>query len=243
MRIPTDEKIRNAAYSLTLAQGGGTDDYRNMEQAIRAALALTEQQVQQVQQVQPEKPNRKGQWFVSRETGMIYGPIMQTTGSRHEIDKGERWLYEDYIANGNWLRILPKLPGMDASECREPLDGEEWYSLGATVVAGNWPVAAHDDFGLNRWIKNKPAKKPWPAGPFRLEATHGSGLFRVWDPDGGPVCEVRTRIAGEALALGLDWAPRAAAAMREAAGRLEYIMDRKPIDALLAELDGWEMPE
>jgi len=38
MRQPTDEKIRNAAYSLTLAHGGGVVEYANMEQAIREIL-------------------------------------------------------------------------------------------------------------------------------------------------------------------------------------------------------------
>jgi len=57
--------------------------------------------------------------------------------------------------------IPPKLAGMNADECREPVKGEQWYDLGGKLsgpMADESDIATDDVMGRNRWIKTPPAR-------------------------------------------------------------------------------------
>jgi hypothetical protein len=168
-------------------------------------------------------------------------------------------LSEEWIQKGKYVRIPPKLDGMDADECRPPVGDEEWYHPENGLLSGPMPKHAtvnHALYGFDRWIKRQqPARKPWPALPVKVMCCNVDGQARgdlwVYGVQGADgewlLANVRQEVA-EAAALALNWTPRAAAwmhrhknmAMKNFSGLEAFYAQR---DALLAELDGWDMPD
>lgn len=111
-------------------------------------------------------PNRVGQWLRSAYSGDIYGPIVASRDGKHllqwHIEEGGGYgFYEGLVANRTVVRIPPKLAGMNADECREPVTGEQWYDLGGKLsgpMADESDIATDDVMGRNRWIKTPPAR-------------------------------------------------------------------------------------
>ena len=79
-----------------------------------------------------------------------------------------------------------------------------------------------------------PKRETWPEGPFEVDRMDKDELAQVlysWDE---PLCSGCDNVEAEAIALALNWTPRAAAALRQHGRSVEEA-------ALLAELDGWDM--
>ena len=216
-----------------------------IEAGVRAALALDAKQPEP----EPAKtPNRAGQWFRDRsDPEKIYGPIVRSIGKRHELKVPDQWLSEDSIINGRVVRIPPKLDGMDADECREPVGDDVWYSADSGILfEGTGDLITDPIYGLNRWIY-KPAAKLWPTGPFK--SALGDMVREVRGTNGRAVCASTSKTNAEAIALALTEFWHLVAWMRKHAGKPlhlteleEFFTDR---DAILARIDkaGFQMPK
>jgi hypothetical protein len=104
--------------------------------------------------------------------------------------------------------------------------------------------------------QDQPAAKPWPVGPFAVEKSeiNNGAPYRIICGDGTEIGSAGWPERAEAIALALAWVPQAAARMRKHAAEFPggsfqngpttpygEMLQRR--DALLAELDGWDMGE
>ena len=178
----TDDDIAQAAHDFTQDH---IDDLRGIDYAwfetmnkagMRKILALDAQKREDADYSPPpayldraataRPPNRVGQWFKSAYSGDIYGPIVASRDGKHllqwHIEEGGGYgFYEGLVANRTVVRIPPKLAGMNADECREPVKGEQWYDLGGKLsgpMADESDIATDDVMGRSRWIKAPPAR-------------------------------------------------------------------------------------
>ena len=215
---------------------------------IRITLELIEaEQALDAKQPEPEPaktPNRAGQWFRDRsDPEKIYGPIVRSIGKRHELKVPDQWLSEDSIINGRVVRIPPKLDGMDADECREPVGDDVWYSADSGILfEGTGDLITDPIYGLNRWIY-KPAAKLWPTGPFK--SALGDMVREVRGTNGRAVCASTSKTNAEAIALALTELPACVATLRHIHDRLQWAVNRELIHAILARIDkaGFQMPK
>jgi len=117
------------------------------------------------------------------------------------------------------------------------------------VVAKDYPKAEHPVLhpvgrpcAMAFDVQDEPS---WPMGPFSARCDNVTDPISGWsvrNADGFITCKQCSQSEAEAIALALDWTPRAAAAIRRVRGMLEYTSDRGAIDFLLAALEGWDMP-
>jgi len=243
----TDDEIAQAAHAFQqdqIEELGGIDDtwFEAMIQAgMRKILALDVQN-------RDDPPNRVGQWFKGASDGEIYGPIVASRNGKHllqqHVDEGCGFCFdEEEVAAGRVLRIPPKLDGMTADECWEPVKGEKWYNFAGKLsgpMTDESDVSTDNVMGRRRWIYT-PAKT-WPAGPFATDDFGDLGVD-VRQCDGAKrVARARDRETAEAIALALDWTRRASALMRTACP-IQNKQAYPKAYALLAELDGWEFPK
>ena len=176
---------------------------------------------------EPKTLDRAGQWFVlAANPANWFGPVTEATSP-------EWWLYrKDYTGESgtltegfirdSLLRIPP--PPADAPadlkgwQCREPVKGEKWYHAydGSICEGCSGSVANHSDYGRRRWIVPKPAKKPWPVGPFRAECLGTANRHCVYSGEKYPVCDGCTQAEAEAIALAMTEFGALVTALREA---------------------------
>jgi len=208
--------------------------------------------------VEPESetPNREGQWFVMCDRpDDWYGPVERTQdhlrrhqGTGRRGDSGLWNIPESAIQDGTFLRIPPKLDGMDADECRKPTKSEDWYSPDGFLClkhsGDNASLAFEDTYGGRRWIKkDEPEpKKPWPKRPAEIVHSHIG-----WEVRGryeNPICVCGTLPKAEAVAHALTMHWRLVEALRTFYSA-DGVRDWAAVKALITESDaaGFEKPE
>jgi len=199
---------------------------------------LTAQVVKLLASAEPEPPvtvDRTGHWFKSAGDGEICGPIVETRGHDHllqrHVDGGSGVLAcaftEGNVASGRVLRIPPPPEGvvdLEGWECREPEKDERWYEYmpgqpGAKeLLDGSYTPFNDPKMGKRRWCPPKPvapALKPWLTGPF--EVRQNATQFSVWSADWGYVAAHCSKDNAEAIKLSLDMLPECVASMQDEA--------------------------
>jgi len=208
----------------------------------------------------PALPNRKDHWYMYPNSGEVCGPIVSSHNGEHQLQRyltegRGYWIYEmdlaEALAVGRIVRIPPKLDGMDADVCRVPGEFDDWYALDGPVFHGipsdssasSFGPLKHKDYGLYRWIRNKPALTPWPKLPVTV-GEYSDKHAMLLDADGRPIPDH----GAVAAALALNMLPKFVAWMRGGDNITTYLKDGAEWwakrAALLAEIKaaGVKMP-
>jgi len=249
---PTDEQIESII-ALQLDEFPARErsaQKENVGVLLRGAISKYAALADEPEPAVPETPDRTGQWYKwpsNKDVIEVTGPPIN---GAHPVAvrQGEAtsWFSEEYFAvdrEHHWLRIPPKLRGMKAKVCRVPdVPTDRWYTLGGDLTAG-W--APNDPgVGQRRWIYDEPAavKTPWPVGPFEVRQ-QGSGprYCVIAQGDSELNCHDCSETNADAIAFGLNWAPRAAKLLRAVGdGSTEFRIEAQD---LVAEIGTFDLPK
>ena len=196
----------------------------------------------------PETLDRRGQYLRSKDDPQLwFGPVTSSDRVGHHgtisVNNVPWCISERWITNGDRLRIPPPPLGVDLEgwDCREPVKGEQWYTLTrgvSTLVLSDDTPTDHPIYHMNRWIEPPAAKRPWPVGPFNV--CKADKLYYVCDGKGDICVPQCFKAEADAIALALDWTERAAARFRQMLALYPTPVHPTTIKALVAELAGWD---